>query len=57
MLETALHPLVGCEKAAKIAKTAYKNGSTLKATAAELGCLTAEQFDEWMKPKDMLGPK
>ena len=57
MLETALHPLTGYEKAAKIAKTAHKNGSTLKATATELGYLTAEQFDEWMKPRDRLGPK
>lgn len=47
----------GYDKAAKIAKTAHKNGSTLKATAIELGYLTAEQFDEWVKPKDMLGPK
>lgn len=47
----------GYDKAAKIAKTAHKNGSTLKETAIELGYLTAEQFDEWVKPKDMLGPK
>lgn len=47
----------GYDKAAKIAKTAHKKGSTLKETAIELGYLTAEQFDEWVKPKDMLGPK
>lgn len=44
-------------QAAKIAKTAHKNGSTLKATAIELGYVTAEEFDEQEKPKDMLGPK
>ncbi|XP_007670626.2 fumarate hydratase, mitochondrial isoform X2 [Ornithorhynchus anatinus] len=57
MLVTALNPHIGYDKAAKIAKTAHRNGSTLKATAIELGYLTAEQFDEWVKPKDMLGPK
>ncbi|KAL4844090.1 hypothetical protein H8958_005680 [Nasalis larvatus] len=57
MLVTALNPDIGYDKAAKIAKTAHKNGSTLKETAIELGYLTAEQFDEWVKPKDMLGPK
>ncbi|XP_004626976.1 fumarate hydratase, mitochondrial [Octodon degus] len=57
MLVTALNPHIGYDKAAKIAKTAHKNGSTLKETAIELGYLTAEQFDEWVKPKDMLGPK
>uniref|UniRef100_G1TVI3 Fumarate hydratase, mitochondrial n=1 Tax=Oryctolagus cuniculus TaxID=9986 RepID=G1TVI3_RABIT len=57
MLVTALNPYIGYDKAAKIAKTAHKNGSTLKETAIELGYLTAEQFDEWVKPKDMLGPK
>ncbi|XP_041499335.1 fumarate hydratase, mitochondrial, partial [Microtus oregoni] len=57
MLVTALNPHIGYDKAAKIAKTAHKKGSTLKETAIELGYLTAEQFDEWVKPKDMLGPK
>uniref|UniRef100_A0A8C5VLN3 Fumarate hydratase, mitochondrial n=1 Tax=Microcebus murinus TaxID=30608 RepID=A0A8C5VLN3_MICMU len=57
MLVTALNPHIGYDKAAKIAKTAHKNGSTLKETAIELGYLTAQQFDEWVKPKDMLGPK
>jgi len=57
MLVTALNQHIGYDKAAKIAKTAHKNGSTLKATAIELGYLTAEQFDEWVKPEDMLGPK
>merc|ERR1712141_366564 len=57
MLVTALNPHIGYDNAAKIAKTAHKNGSTLKATAIELGYLTSEQFDEWVKPEDMLGPK
>lgn len=45
------------KKITKISKTAYKNGSTSKATAIELGYLTTEQFDEWVKPKNMLAPK
>jgi len=57
MLVTALNQHIGYDAAAKIAKTAHKNGSTLKATAIELGYLTAEQFDAWVKPEDMLGPK
>merc|ERR1712226_712890 len=57
MLVTALNQHIGYDKAAKIAKTAHKNGSTLKATAIELGYLTAEEFDAWVKPEDMLGPK
>lgn len=44
-------------QAAKIAKTAHKEGSTLKATALKLGYLTEEQFDQWVRPEDMLGPK
>ena len=57
MLVTALNQQIGYDAAAKIAKTAHKNGSTLKATAIELGYLTAEQFDEWVVPENMLGPK
>ncbi|XP_059480903.1 fumarate hydratase, mitochondrial-like isoform X1 [Neocloeon triangulifer] len=57
MLVTALNPHIGYDKAAKIAKTAHKEGSTLKATALKLGYLTEEQFNEWVKPEDMLGPK
>ena len=56
MLVTALNTHIGYDKAAKIAKTAHENGSTLKATAIELGFLTAEQFDEWVRPENMLGP-
>jgi len=57
MLVTALNQHIGYDAAAKIAKTAHKNGGTLKATAIELGYLTAEQFDEWVVPENMLGPK
>jgi len=57
MLVTALNTHIGYDKAAKIAKTAHKNGSTLKATAIELGYLTEEEFDAWVRPEDMLGPK
>ncbi len=55
MLVTALNPHVGYDNAAKIAKTAHKQGKTLKQTSIELGLLTAEQFDEWVKPEDMTG--
>ena len=54
MLITALNPHIGYENAAKIAKTAHKNGTTLKEEAINLGLLTAEQFDEWVKPEDMV---
>uniref|UniRef100_A0A0A9ZG43 fumarate hydratase n=2 Tax=Lygus hesperus TaxID=30085 RepID=A0A0A9ZG43_LYGHE len=57
MLVTALNPHIGYDKAAKIAKTAHKENSTLKETAIKLGYLTAEEFDEWVRPEDMLGPK
>jgi fumarate hydratase class II len=55
MLVTALNPHIGYENAAKIAKTAHKENKTLKATAVELGLLTAEQFDQWVRPEDMVG--
>lgn len=55
MLVTALNPHVGYDNAAKIAKTAHKEGKTLKQTSIDLGLLTAEQFDEWVKPADMTG--
>jgi len=57
MLVTALNPYIGYENAAKIAKTAHTNNSTLKETAIELGLLTAEQFDEYVKPEEMIAPK
>ena len=54
MLVTALNTHIGYENAAKIAKTAHKNGTTLKEEAINLGLLSAEQFDEWVKPEDMV---
>lgn len=57
MLVTALNPHIGYDAAAKIAKTAHKNGTTLKEEAVNLGYLKPEQFDQWVKPEDMLGPK
>lgn len=57
MLVTALNPHIGYDAAAKIAKTAHKNGTTLKDEAIGLGYLTEEQFKEWVRPEDMLGPK
>ena len=55
MLVTALNTRIGYEKAAKIAKTAHENGTTLKEEAVNLGYLTPDQFDEWVKPEDMIG--
>ena len=55
MLVTALNPHVGYEKAAAIAKKAHKDGTTLKAAAVKLGYVTAKQFDEWVRPEDMVG--
>ena len=55
MLVTALNTKIGYEKAAKIAKTAYQNGTTLKEEAINLGYLTGEDFDAWVKPEDMCG--
>ncbi|MDF1879383.1 class II fumarate hydratase, partial [Sulfurimonas sp. SAG-AH-194-C20] len=48
---------VGYDNAAKIAKTAHKNNSTLKETAIELGLLTAEEFDKYVIPENMIAPK
>lgn len=55
MLVTALNPQLGYENAAKIAKKAHKENKTLREAAVELGLLTSEQFDEWVKPEDMVG--
>ncbi|MFY0591518.1 class II fumarate hydratase [Roseivirga sp.] len=55
MLVTALNTKIGYEKAAKIAKTAHENGTTLKEESVNLGYLTAEEFDEWVRPEDMIG--
>jgi fumarate hydratase, class II len=55
MLVTALNPHIGYDKAAQIAKKAHKEGTTLKAAALALGHVTEAQFDEWVKPADMVG--
>lgn len=55
MLVTALNPHIGYDKAAQIAKKAYQEGSTLKATALALGYLNEEQFDAWVQPQQMVG--
>jgi fumarate hydratase class II len=55
MLVTALNTKIGYYKAAEIAQTAHKNGSTLKETAISLGYVTAEEFDAWVKPENMVG--
>ena len=56
MLVTALNPHVGYDNAGKIAKKAYAEGTTLKEAAISLKLLTAEQFDEWVRPENMVGP-
>ncbi|KJE98143.1 hypothetical protein CAOG_09168 [Capsaspora owczarzaki ATCC 30864] len=57
MLVTALNPHIGYDNAAKIAKKAHHDGTTLKEAAVALGLLTAEQFDSWVVAEDMTGPK
>jgi fumarate hydratase, class II len=55
MLVTALNPHIGYDRAAEIAKKAHREGTTLKAAALALGYVTAEQFDQWVRPQDMVG--
>ena len=55
MLVTALNTKIGYENAAKIAKAAHKNGTTLREEAVKSGLLSAEQFDDWVRPADMVG--
>ena len=55
MLVTALNPHIGYEKAAQIANKAHHEGTTLKQAALALGYVTAEQFDQWVNPEDMVG--
>ncbi len=55
MLVTALNTKIGYYKAAEIANTAHKNGTTLKEEAINLGYVSAENYDEWVKPEDMIG--
>jgi fumarate hydratase, class II len=56
MLVTALNPHIGYEKAAQISLTAYRENLTLREAALRLGFLTAEQFDEWVRPEAMVHP-
>ncbi len=57
MLVTALNPHIGYDNAAKIAKKAHHEGTSLKQAGIELGLLTSEQFDQWIRPEDMIKPK
>ena len=57
MLVTALNPHIGYENAAKIALTAHREGTSLREAALQLGLVTAEQFDEWVRPEDMTHPR
>jgi len=56
MLVTALNNHIGYDKAAKIAKKAHSEGTTLRDAAIGLGYLTNEEFDKWVRPEDMVGP-
>jgi fumarate hydratase class II len=56
MLVTALNPHIGYDNAAKVAKKAFEDNSTLKEAAVALGLLTAEEFDQKVQPKNMIGP-
>ena len=57
MLVTALAPHIGYDKAAAIAKQAHHDGTTLREAAIALGHVTAEQFEQWVRPEDMVGPR
>mgnify|MGYP000055040721 CR=1 FL=1 len=57
MLVTALNNHIGYDSAAKIAKHAHQQGLTLRAAALDLGLLTNDQFDQWVRPNEMIGPK
>ncbi|MCH7634250.1 MAG: class II fumarate hydratase [Proteobacteria bacterium] len=57
MLVTALNPHIGYDNAAKVAKKAFAEGTTLKEAALALGLLTEEQFDAWVRPENMVGPE
>ena len=56
MLVTALNPVIGYDNAAKIAKAAHKNGTTLKEEAVKLGVITPEKFDQVVRPEKMIKP-
>ena len=57
MLVTALAPVIGYDNATKIAKTAHKNGTTLKHEAVTLGLVTDKDFDSIVRPEQMIGPR
>jgi fumarate hydratase, class II len=57
MLVTALNPHIGYDNAAKVAKKAHKENKTLKEAVVELNLLTAEKFDEVVRPEKMIGPR
>lgn len=57
MLVTALNPHIGYDNAAKVAKKAFADGTTLKEAAVSLSLLTAEQYDEWVRPENMIAPR
>jgi fumarate hydratase class II len=57
MLVTALAPTIGYDNATKVAKTAHKNGTTLREEAVALGFVDEETFDRVVRPEDMIGPK
>ena len=57
MLVTALNPHIGYDRAAQIAKKAHHDGTSLRDAALALGLVTAEQFDQWVRAEDMVGPK
>lgn len=57
MLVTALNPKIGYDMASKVAKNAHKKGLTLKQSALELQVLSEEEFDQWVRPENMIGPK
>jgi fumarate hydratase, class II len=56
MLVTALNPHIGYDKAAQVAKKAYQENTTLRSACLALGYLTGEQFDQWVRPADMIHP-
>ncbi|KAK7679743.1 fumarase fum1 [Cerrena zonata] len=57
MLVTALNPKIGYDNASKVAKNAHKKGLTLKESALELGVISEEDFEFWVRPENMIGPK
>lgn len=57
MLVTCLNPIIGYDKASKVAKNAHKKGLTLKESAMELKALSEEDFDKYVRPELMLSPK